>query len=130
MSLQLLLHNRVSLLAKIKSFLFKVLPKRSCPHLENEAIIELWVRPRAPGLGLARPSIIREKPELHQCHIAMETGREIPKAEQGDDELLAAVPVLHRKAEAGGNARWRGHHLIQMGVGVQTGQHCPNGVPF
>lgn len=59
---------------------FKVLPKHSCPHLENEAIIELWVRPCAPGLGLARPSVIREKPELHQCHIAMETGRQIPKA--------------------------------------------------
>lgn len=100
-----------------------------CPCLENEAVVELWVGPRAPGLGLSRPPVVRKESHLHQGHIAVETGREVAEAEQGDHELLAAVPILHREAEAGGHARRRGHHLVQRRVRVETRQNGPHWVP-
>lgn len=90
---------------------------------------ELGVGPRAPGLGLAGPPLLREEPELHQGHIAMEAGREVAEAEQGDGELLGAVPVLHGEAEAGGQAGWGGHHLIQGGVTVEPRSHRPHWEP-
>lgn len=97
-------------------------------HLEDEYVVELRVGPRAPGLGLAWPPVVREDPELHQCRVAVEAGREVAKAEQGHHELLGAVPVLNREAEAGGRARrWR-RRPIQRGVRVQTGQQRPHRV--
>lgn len=100
-----------------------------CLHLENEAVVELGVGPRASGLGLAGPPVVREKPDLNQCDVAVETRREVGEAEQGYHELLGAVPVLHGEAEAGGHAGRRGHHLIQRGGRVETGQHRAHRVP-
>ncbi|KAA8581363.1 hypothetical protein FQN60_002944 [Etheostoma spectabile] len=97
-----------------------------CPCLENKAVAELGVGPRAPGLGLAGPPVVREQPELHQHDVAMKTGREVAKAEQGDHELLAAVSVLHREAETGGHAGRRCHHLVQRRNRVETGHHRPH----
>lgn len=86
--------------------------KLFCPHLENEAVGELGVWTRAPGLGLTGPPVIREKSELHHRDVAMETWREVAEAEQEDHELFAAVSILHGKAEAGDHAGRGGHHLI------------------
>ena len=97
--------------------------------LEKKAVIELWVGPRSPGLRLAGPPIVREKPELHQRYVAVEMRGEVAKTEQGDHDLFAAVSILYREAEARGQA-WRGgHHLIQWRCRVEAGQHRPHWVP-
>lgn len=108
---------------------FKNISKLLCPRLENEAVVELWVGPRAPGLGLPRPPVVRQEPDLHQRHVAVEAGREVAEAQQGDHELLAAVSILHREAETGGHARRRGHHLVQRRIRVETSQDRPHWVP-
>ena len=100
-------------------------------HLSGcrSAVVELRVGPRAPGLGLAGPPVVREEPELHQSHVAVKTGREVSQAEEGDHELLAAVSILHGEAETRGHAGRRGHHLVQRGARVETSQHRPHRVP-
>lgn len=85
--------------------------KLLCLYLENEAVSELRVWTRAPGFGLAGPPVIREKPELHQRDVGMETWREVADAEQEDHELFAAVSILHGEAEAGGHPGRGSRHL-------------------
>ncbi|TNN52703.1 GRIN2-like protein [Liparis tanakae] len=92
-------------------------------HAHAQAVVELGVGPRAPGLGLAGPPVIGETPQLHQRDVAVEAGREVAEAHQGDQELPAGVSILHGEAETGGRAGRRGHRLAERRARVEAGQH-------
>ena len=107
----------------------KTLHCQTLLYLEDKTFGELRVGPRAPGPGLPGPAVVGQQLQLHQHHVAVETGREVAEAQQGHRELLAGLTVLHGEAEPGGGARGWGHHLVRGGATVQALQQGPHGVP-
>lgn len=53
-----------------------------CVYLEHKAVVELGVTTPASGPGLVSATVVREKSQICQCVVTIETFWQVAQAEQ------------------------------------------------